>query len=81
MNRMSCLRSLVSGLSTQVILCSLRHDGLFLLTERSSVQHYSESACASHATNTVFCLGKQIWEFLPRAANKESNLLQRMAQL
>lgn len=47
---------------------------LFVKRERTSVDHYRQSASASHTAIAGFCLGEQIWEFLPRAADKEGNI-------
>lgn len=47
---------------------------LFVKRERSSVDHYRESASAPHTAIAGFCLGEQIWEFLPRPTDKEGNI-------
>lgn len=66
----SCLGCVVPGFSQLSAALGL----LFVDKERSSMDHYRESASVSHATNAGFCPAKQIWEFLPRAADKEGNI-------
>lgn len=66
----SCLGRVVPGFSPLSAALWL----LFVDRERSSVDHYRESASASHVTSAGFCPAKQIWEFLHRAADKEGNI-------
>lgn len=54
-------------------LGSLLHCCCSLLTG-SSVDHYTESACVSHATNAGLCPAERSWESQPGAVDEVGDI-------